>query len=167
MSIQSQDVYANPTTLLTALSGSSVGDLPSQPNTFIVVTVEGGSDITRQLPLTGVFLQQDEQNAAASVPINFMASAASTIQEGVPQLYLNSSSDPTGNLYTSLIVRNYSETLQFANMAVNNLYLGDMANVPVTSDGININIPYSSIGGISSINGVNWAALVSTVNGLA
>lgn len=163
MSIQSQDVFANATTLLTAIS-----DAAQAANTLNTVTIVGGSDDTRPIPLTGLFLQPDINTPTQSAGAYFLPFNQTT-SDLIPYMTWSRYYNAAEGLYPTVFVGSRSSTIDTGgpqDMGVANLYLGADGNVPIGSDGISVTTPYSSIAGISSINGVNWGALMSTVNGL-
>ena len=116
MSIQSQDVYANATTLLTALgSGSGLG--LSDPNNPVVSTLTVNGSMT-----------------ASSTFTNYLNVSG----------FFRGGSLACSSMYTTTF--GVSGTLQTASTNT-------------------VSLQTSTLTGVSSINGVNWAAITSTLAG--
>ena len=166
MTTLSTDVYANATTLISIIR-SSVSAAPEY-STFSTLNIVGsinGSDV----PSAGILLYPNINDAAITSPLSFLTLQRSSINASIPQLLWGPESDAVGSTLGALCLYAYSSAGSNMDMRVNKLWLGPTSYHPcITSDSHStITIPYSSITGVSSINGVNFYGFVSTVKGLS
>ena len=168
MSIQAQGAYANVSTIYTSILNASL----SPPPIYSTLNIKGGSRSSPPIPQNGLILTPDTSDRGYSNPIFFFHQGATDKDTGIPMLRW---SDYT----SSLNLTAYSTVSnQYQDLTVRNMYLGitlsfgppgpAQNSVPIGGDGMNaVTIPFSSIAGISTINGTNWAAMVAKVSTLA
>ena len=175
MSIQAQGPYANQTTLLSAIGGGGPTPPPTPgANTFSTLNIINIGAGNTPIPSWGINMMPDQNSTAFSNPICFFNARYTSKDTGIPQLQW---SDYT----SSLNLTTYSASPVYFDLTAASMYLG-----PNSSDGppgpldnsasiggtgvqnnASVTIPFSSITGVSTINGVDFAALVTKVSTLA
>lgn len=165
MAAISKDVYANATTLLTGIN--RIGDV----STFSTLNIVGNG-YSGAITL-GLNLYPDSDSPFQSNPISFISQNQSSINASIPQLQWTFQPNPLGQNIPLLASFFYAPAGRNFDMRINSLFLlrdnlAPSVAVSVSSDSHStITIPYSSIIGVSSIDGVNFYGFVSTVKGLS
>jgi len=178
--VDSQDVYANPETPLTVIGSGGAGPTPTDPNLVVSSLYVAGQYIAGGY--TGLTMATIPGNPGGSLPILLNSVGQDNISSG--QLSISKVYWPgiNGETVRGLGVNGFStvfgsfQPICCGDLYVNNgdgigdgtgriTYVDALSTMSLTAAGATGNVTISSAV-VSTINGTNWPALVSTVIGL-